>query len=214
MDRRNFIGGVLRAGACCCGAAAGLGRSLGASGTQSGDWVEDLERRMIEGAETPAWRRYEKAQFWIKTLVDQVDAQLDREAGRKLLRACGRTCFQHTFGVAPEQKPSAEAVDQLLEALRKSGNEVSEENGRIVIEYRWGRDHQNPQGLILSDGYCMCPAVETGPEGLSPTFCQCSTGYVREYMERGLGRPVRVELLESLKMGGSDCRFRIEVSES
>jgi len=69
-------------------------------------------------------------------------------------------------------------------------------------------------GRSFGDGqYCMCPLVESGPPGLSPTFCLCSTGYVREIFERQLARPVTVELVESLKTGGRDCVFRVTVRE-
>lgn len=64
---------------------------------------------------------------------------------------------------------------------------------------------------MLQDGYCMCPIVESGPPGLSPTFCYCSTGYVKEAFERHIGKPVKVELLDSLKMEGKDCIFKLAI---
>ena len=76
-----------------------------------------------------------------------------------------------------------------------------------------GQDPQNPAGLIMLDGYCMCPLVESGPPGLSPTFCYCSTGYVKEIFERTTGKPVTVDLIESLKMGGKDCVFGITIHD-
>ncbi len=61
------------------------------------------------------------------------------------------------------------------------------------------------------DGYCLCPAVEKGPEGLSGTYCECSAAYLAEMFRRATERPVRVQLLESLKRGGNTCKFRIEL---
>jgi len=46
---------------------------------------------------------------------------------------------------------------------------------------------------------------------LSPTYCLCSVGYVREMHERVLGRPVEVELADSVLRGGKRCRFRMVV---
>ena len=221
MDRKQFLKSSLCAGACWCGAAMGLTRTLSEiKGTDSPaptpphGWIPDLEKRMIRGSETPSWRKVEKSMQWIKNLVDHMDAMLDKATVSKLLQACGRSCYIGAFGVAPDEKPSDAEVQQVLEALRRSGSEVRQENGHTVIYSAWGRNHQNPTGLILQDGYCMCPVVENGPPGLSPSYCQCSTGYVKEGMERSLGRPVKVDLLESLKMGGRDCRFRIEVEEA
>lgn len=53
--------------------------------------------------------------------------------------------------------------------------------------------------------------VESGPAGLSPTYCYCSTGYVKEGFERRIGKAVKVELLDSLKMGGKDCIFKLTI---
>ncbi|HQT92614.1 MAG TPA: DUF6144 family protein, partial [Candidatus Kryptobacter bacterium] len=61
-------------------------------------------------------------------------------------------------------------------------------------------------------GYCLCPLVESGPEGLSGTYCDCSVGYVREMFRTYTGKAVSVELLESLKRGGRTCRFGITVN--
>jgi predicted hydrocarbon binding protein len=70
---------------------------------------------------------------------------------------------------------------------------------------------QNSKGLKIEDGYCLCPLTEDGPAGLSPTYCICSTGYVKEMFERMMGESVEVELLESLRRGGKKCRFLIQI---
>jgi hypothetical protein len=135
---------------------------------------------------------------------------LDQETRKRLLQATGRACYLRAFGVASEMKPSPQRVAQVFAAL-KSGGKMKQEGDKTIITYSWGRKHQNPTGLIIQDGYCMCPVVESGPPGLSPTYCQCSTGYVKESFERTLGMSVDVKLIESLKMGGQDCIFSIEV---
>jgi hypothetical protein len=55
------------------------------------------------------------------------------------------------------------------------------------------------------------PAGRGRPADLSPTYCHCSVGYVAYLFERSIGRPVRVELLESLRGGGKACRFAVHV---
>ena len=92
--------------------------------------------------------------------------------------------------------------------------EQSGKAGNLTFIFNWGRDHQNPQGLIMRDGYCMCNIMEDGPPNLSPTFCCCSTGYVRETFQRKINRRVGVELINSLKMGGDDCLFKIIIHKS
>jgi hypothetical protein len=59
---------------------------------------------------------------------------------------------------------------------------------------------RRPSSIFTGVGIIRTPRVSS------------SVGYVTEAMERGLGKKVKVELLESLKMGGTDCRFRVDVS--
>jgi len=216
MDRKQFIAGTLKAGVACC--AAALGRQVSGtvepapSGETTGAWVHDLERRMIEGAETPAWRKAEFAQEWVRRLMDNVDAVLDPETGARLMQACGRSCYLHGYGVPDRTTPSRDEAEAFLRAIEAQGHQVVRDGDRITVLFGWGRDHQNPEGLILSDGYCMCPLVESSTAAVSPTYCQCSVGYVAQTFEHWLGVPAEVELLESLKMGGRDCRFRVEAT--
>jgi predicted hydrocarbon binding protein len=67
----------------------------------------------------------------------------------------------------------------------------------------------NPQGLKVADGYCLCPILEDAPKDIPPIYCQCSAGYVREIFERGVGKPARVEITETVLRGGKSCRFTV-----
>jgi hypothetical protein len=221
MDRKEFLKYSLKAGMCGCAALAGLHRSgaVAEGGSAQPDepadltgWIKEFGQRMVNGSGTPEWLRARKARRWITDMVDHIDDTLDDSTKAQILQGCGRACFGRAFGVAPAGGVTSEQAASFLEQLRQSGNEVIEADEKTVINFHWGRDHQNPQGLILSDGYCMCMIMESDAPGLSATFCQCSVGYVTEAMERGLGKKVKVELLESLKMGGTDCRFRVDVS--
>jgi len=222
MDRKDFLRKLLQTGigAGCCGGvlARALAEDRGADAGDAapaaeGPWIHDLERRMIKGAETPGWEKSEKGQQWIKDLMGNMDALLDPEAKVTLMQACGRSCYIGAFGVAPEGAPAPENVAATLQNLEKTAADFRREGSTVRFTFSWGRDHQNPWGLIMRDGYCMCPIVESGPPGLSPTFCLCSTGYVREIFQRATGKPVDVELVESLKTGGQDCVFRITIRD-
>jgi len=210
----------LQSGLCCGGMVMGFGKNLISNpgklplkvqSPAAQDWITGLEKRMIKGSETPAWAKVEKAENWIKNLMDNMDTILDQETKIRMMQACGRSCYIRAFGVAPEDKPTPEEAKKVISTLKSAGYEVRQEGNLTTIIYNWRRDHQNPWGLILGDGYCMCPLVETGPAGLSPSYCYCSTGYVKESFERSIGKPVIVELLDSLKMGGKDCVFKIMI---
>ncbi|MFH2034973.1 MAG: DUF6144 family protein [Candidatus Zixiibacteriota bacterium] len=222
MNRKEFLNKLMKSGASlgCCGVLFSLQKLIGqeTAGLESdsitSSWIANHEKKMIKGSESPDWLKYEKSGQWIKWLVDELDKQLDEPNRKSLLNACGRACHNHAFGVASNKKATPEQANNILKFLEDGGYQISKDNGITTIIYNWGRDHQNPWGLIMNDGYCMCPIVETGPKDLSSTFCNCSAGYVGEMFERWLGKAVKVEVMESLKSGGNDCIFKIEVKFS
>jgi hypothetical protein len=211
MDRKQFLRHALQTGFVCCGAITSL-KSLGTLTTTKDDPLSaDLGRRMRAGAESPAWRRAEKSLSWIKNMVSHLDDQLDEETKIKLLNACGRSCFIFAMGVADERKVPSEYAEGFLKALERGGCKIERNQKTTTIFYSYGSE-QNPQGLSMKEGYCLCPIVEDDVPGLSPSFCNCSAGYVKEIIERNSGRQViRVEVLESIKRGGKECRFKVEL---
>ena len=208
MDRKDFLRKTFTAGIACCGAGATLfGFSLKAKNLEISDeqkprhWVNELEEKMIKGSETPAEFKVQKSEKWIRDLMDNMESILDVPTMKNLMQACGRSCYIDAFGVAPKEKPTLEEAERYISYFESKGYEVKKEGNKTTIIYNWGRDHQNPQGLIMSDGYCMCPLVEDGPKDLSGTFCNCSAGYVKEIFERSTGRTAHVEILDSLREG-------------
>jgi len=211
MNRKQFMKHSLRAALGCCGAAFGFGQELRKAEGRSASLTDDLTRRIRDGAKSPDWRKMEEAGMKFKAMMDHMDTMLDEETKTKLLNACGRSCFINAFGVADERKPSPEQAEAYLRNLEKSGIEIRRENGAITVFYRWGAK-QNPYGLSMQEGYCMCPIVESGAPGMSKSYCNCSAGYVKEGLERSTGKTVlRVEVLESILRGGRDCRFKVVI---
>lgn len=52
-------------------------------------------------------------------------------------------------------------------------------------------------GQAAPANICLCPMAEAQTAGsISPTYCLCSLGYVKEMHERILGRTVNVELVD------------------
>jgi len=209
MDRKQFMKQSLLAGLGCCGAALGFGRSQENPDKRALTLTEDLTRRIRDGAKSPDWRKTEEAVMKFKAMMGHMDVMLDEETKIKILNACGRSCFINAFGMADERRPTPEQGEAYLKNLEKNGFEVRREEETITVFYRWGTK-QNPYGLSMQEGYCMCPIVESGAPGMSETYCNCSAGYVKEALERATGKIVlKAEVLESILQGGKDCRFKI-----
>ena len=161
--------------------------------------AETLCQKTSEGG-TPCEEKHKFTQIYVKRLMDIFIEKLDEKTRIDLVQTIGATCAKGAYGdkeTAEDKVPVLQMAENLK--ARVEGNE-------IFWEYKG-----NPQGLTIADGWCLCPLVEKGPEGLSGLWCECSVGYVKYMFERYSTSQVSVELLESLKRGGKGCKFKITV---
>jgi hypothetical protein len=216
MDRKRFLSTVGRIGACACMCAAVSGMSAAlaadapekkpegqpAAGPEAIPETHPGEKTLARGA-----KRMEFAEGWVKRFFDAVDQTLDEPTRLRLMEANGKACFIAYAG-PPKGKPEADAVEKFTRWVAEHGKEqgYSVENGVFFVEYTSSAE----TGKASPENLCLCPMVESkNPGGISKTFCLCSVGYVKELHERKLGRTVKVDLLDSVLLGGSRCRFRI-----
>ena len=155
--------------------------------------------------ETSDEKKVEFTKGWVQRFMQVLDSNLDEETRRSIMEANGRACYsQHR---RPPRKEKMEPSVFAREMVKYVGaDNCYLEDDKIYFNYV-----QNPDGLKISDGFCLCPMVEDGPEELSPTYCYCSVGYVSEMMTYYLGPITGVELLESLRTGGQRCRFLVHL---
>lgn len=65
--------------------------------------------------------------------------------------------------------------------------------------------------------YCHCPwakeSIRRETLTVSPTFCQCSAGFVKRPFEVIYGQTLKADVLESVLQGDAVCRFAIHIPE-
>jgi hypothetical protein len=208
VDRKEFLGKSLQV-------AAGLGLACPCFGAGEGTPQAKADPSQAPPCPrtsgdyphaTPFDKRAEFAKTWTSRFMRVMDERLDEATRCGLMEANGRACATGAYG--PPDPAKKVGVDEFVDGLARH---VGPENARREGDFVFFSYKQNPAGLSLKDGYCLCPLVEDGPSDLSPTYCHCSVGYVSYLFERNLGRPVRVELLESVRRGGKACRFAVHV---
>jgi len=128
---------------------------------------------------------------WLTDLFEAIDTEVDPAVQLKLMRACGRGCFRrHKF-----KQDIAEAgrgdPEKLIAAYRK--NFGIEREGDLV-HIRYG-DH------------CYCPAAKNRPARPNDLHCECTRFTHETVFSTALGRPIRVELIESIRRGGKTCHL-------
>lgn len=131
---------------------------------------------------------------WIKTLMDNLDAEVDEETRAKILENCGRTCISSGFvKKAQACKKNAETMEEFLDNLSKMWNQLRREKGDVYVVYE----------------KCYCPLVKKYSGKLSPIWCSCSRGWIKELFESALQRPVDVVFEKSIKQGNDVCKFKV-----
>jgi hypothetical protein len=204
MKRSQFCKNLLAPGlACSC-----------ALGLQAGGMFESLlptqDNPSSKPGETPCTEKMEFTHKWLKRFFDIMDQQIDEPTRIKLMQSNGAACAKGAYGEFSAAKPATlEEIDGKIALWQKQlGKENIYRTGNTVFFNYVG----NPKGLKISDGYCLCPMLENGPVSLSPTYCQCSVGYVQYMFQKQITfKPVKVELLESLRGGGKACRFKVMI---
>lgn len=182
MDRKEFL-------KCACGFGIGSGAALIAS-------EADAARAAAPTEEAQTMTQREKfAHDWVRTLMTNMDTQLDESSRVALMEASGRACARR--GAVKAALDCGGDLERLLSTLRKWVGE-----DKVI---------RNGKQVRLTYGKCLCPIVQSGSERLSDTYCNCSRGWVREMFETVCGKPVDVQLKESIKRGGKACRFIVQV---
>lgn len=152
--------------------------------------------------------RIEFAEKWVVRFMGVLDAALDAGARRKVMMANGKACllaYLKEIGRTVQPVTLEEYAAQVKARVKDGSTRV--EGNVITMQFSTAAE----TGLPSEEGACLCPLVETKPTGLSPSYCDCSLGYVQAMHELKLARPVEVELTESVLRGGKRCKFKITV---
>jgi hypothetical protein len=131
---------------------------------------------------------------WLTDLFETIDHEVDGPTKIKLLEGCGRGCYRrHSFkqDIAREGQGS---VEKLITAYRKYFEAWREGD---LVHIRYGE---------VSPG-CYCPAAKHRPALPNDLHCECTRMSHQTIFETALGRPVKLEIVESVRRGGKTCHL-------
>jgi hypothetical protein len=188
-----------------CGCAAGLQ----ASGILDHSYAYNTAT-LSDPNETPCNEKMDFTQKWVKRFFEIMDKQLDEKTRTLLMQTNGKACAKGAYGEFTRTEPaSPEEIDNTIALWQQKLGKENIFRSDNIVYFNYSGNHR---GLKISDGYCLCPMIENAPATLSPTYCQCSVGYVGYMFQKLITfRTVEVELLESLRGGGKACRFKVMI---
>jgi predicted hydrocarbon binding protein len=190
MKRNDFFK-TCGAGICGCGVLGLLtplaARAADADTAAPGAAVpvdSELLNRQLEGAR----ERFAR-------LLAVMDEQLDAAARGKILQGLGRECAKDYGPFFDKYRGD---LPGFLEKIKSAWVERTEYNEKTGI-----------LRVVGKPAPCACPLVKAGRT--QAEFCDCTLGWQQAAFSTVLGKPVSVEIEESVLRGSSRCSFRIGI---
>jgi len=179
--------------------------------------IEDLAGKTVaghvmEGREQVA-RTADKRRIadWIKGAVEKLDTLVDEKTRNKIMENCGYNCAKVHSAIMKRAKARCkrfETIDEFLATEQRKpakGTRLVRE-GNVLYQFYTPRAFTRPMR-------CYCSLLRGLPaeDKISPTYCQCSKGFVKKSWETVLDRPVKVDLIQSAVTGADECKFAIHL---
>jgi predicted hydrocarbon binding protein len=185
--KRNEFFKTCGAGICGCGVLGLLApltaRADDASASTAAAPVDpELLKQQLEGAR----ERFAR-------LLSVMDEQLDVATRGKVLQGMGRECSREYSAFFNKYRGDLQGFLEKIKTAWVEQTEYDEKTGMLRV--------------IGKPAPCACPLVKMGRTPAE--FCDCSRGWTQAAFSTVLGRPVTVEIEESVLRGGSRCSFRI-----
>ncbi len=152
-----------------------------------------------------------KTMLWVKKAMQRLDAAVDEETRARIMQNCGYNCAQKNHKVierAVVRRKKFPTIDEFLEAEQQKpmkGTKLTRE-GNILYQFYTPQAFTRPMR-------CYCGLFRELPkdETVSTTYCNCSKGFVEKYWEAVLGKPAKVNILQSAISGAKECKFSIQL---
>jgi len=186
-------------------------------------------RQILQGVEPLTVESTLDERFaWSKEMMARLDRLASDEAKYDIVSSCA-----HIFPARQVDKLRAvyedarsrgqdaiQAVDAVIEFMEHDPgwSEKPLRKGPVIYSTKKPRD---PQAYAQAQteaekrrAYCFCPIVRNRlDQGMSTTFCYCGAGWFRRQWEGALGKPVRIEIVQSIVKGDDACQFAIHLTD-
>jgi len=159
----------------------------------------------------------EKVQ-WIKDVLIRLDNLANDYQKYDILSCCAHEFSQKRIDKLKTIYENTGDVDEVLKEMDKdfAWYEGQKREGNLIFVQKIPYNREDyAKATNLNEkkrNYCHCSLVRNYlNKNISPTFCNCSAGWYRQYWEGILGKPVHIKLLKSLVKGDDVCEFEISI---
>jgi len=165
---------------------------------------------------------------WVKGAMERLDGVADTLQKYDAVSSCAhvfpsrqieklRLAYESARARTDDPAVAVDAVLDLMAADPCWGERPRRE-GRTVYSSKKPRDPAMFEAAASqaekAKAYCFCPIIRNHlGEGMSATFCYCGSGWYRRQWEGAVGKPVRIDIVESLLKGDDRCTFAIHLPD-
>ncbi len=133
---------------------------------------------------------------WANDVCNYLESNFDSEQIKEIRMGCSCTPAPKYIEAVKKMYQTSENLDEFCEKYNTTFA------GKHSI---W---HENDV-LFFSYPHCLCDCVQQVDGQVSKTWCLCTLGYTKKLFETVLDYNTEVELIESIKTGGSRCVMEI-----
>ena len=141
-----------------------------------------------------------KNKSWISLLHKSID-RLDQDQQAAIMKPCGEGCAADILALC--EKILGRKVAS-IEDLIEGWNIRREQRGS---HGKWEFEPNAIRGIFRE---CSCPLVSSGLVELHAVQCLCSQGMMETIFSKVAGRPITVEIKETIGRGGKVCHFLVK----
>ncbi len=164
---------------------------------------------------------------WCRGMVERLDGLADEHQKYDVLSSCAHVfpadqiakleaVYKETKARTKDAMQAVDAVLDFMESDPGWGEERPFREGHVIYSAKNPRDPKGYQDarddLERRRAACFCPLVRDHMEqGMSTTFCYCGSGWYRQQWEGAIGRPVTIQVVQTVLKGDEVCQFAIHL---
>jgi len=171
---------------------------------------EEIKTQVMTGSGGIATATYTEVAAWLREAVQRLDTLVDKPTRIQIMTQMGCNCAgmnkSHVEKAWAKRKKFG-TLDAFITAEEQKPDRGTrlEREGNIVYQF------YTPRASFKCRCYCGLWRGLPDDETVSPTWGQCSKGFVETVWEGHVGHPVKVELVNCALSGGEECQFAIHL---
>jgi len=200
--------------------ARNLERVIGRDGVAS--VIEGVQALEVESAP-------EERFAWAKAALGRLDDLADEHQKYDAVSSCAhayppgqleklKAVYEEARGHSDDPLEAIDAVGAFMDADPGWNERERYRVGRVIYHTKNPADPQSyaeaQTDAEKRTAYCFCPVIRARlGQGMPVTYCYCGSGWFRQQWEAATGKPVRVEVLQSVLKGDLVCQFAVHLPE-